>query len=66
MPSLRQVLVKLDRMAIVLPPRSLPTKRLFFLLIITRFISRSDTLLSSGTAASSRKVAMAATGSAHS
>jgi len=38
------VLVKLDKMAMVLPPRSLPTKRLFFLLITTRFISRSLTL----------------------
>jgi hypothetical protein len=30
--NLRHVLVKLDKMAAVLPPRSLPTKRLFFLL----------------------------------
>src|SRR6266478_2887719 len=39
-------------MAAVRPPRGLPTKREFFLFSTTRFISRSLTLLSMGTAPS--------------
>ena len=48
----RQVLVRLARIAAVLPPRGLPTKRLFLRLRTTRFISRSETLLSMLTAPS--------------
>ena len=42
----------LARMAAVRPPRALHTKRLFFRLSTTRFILRSDTLLSMATAPS--------------
>src|ERR1700743_3455446 len=48
---LRQVEVRLARMAAVRPPRGLPTNKEFLRLSTTRFISRSDTLLSMGTAA---------------
>src|SRR6266446_5539930 len=53
---LRQVLVKLARIANVRPPRGLPTKREFFRFNTTRFISRSLTLLSMGTAPSEQKM----------
>src|ERR1700736_568060 len=52
---LRQVLVKLARMAAVLPPRAFPTKSEFFRLRTTRFISLSLTLLSMGTTPSEQK-----------
>jgi hypothetical protein len=42
-------------MAAVLPPRAFPTKTEFFRLRTMRFISRSDTLLSMGTAPSVEK-----------
>ena len=48
----RQVLVKLLRIAAVCPPRSLPTNKEFLRLRTMRFISRSEMLLSSGTAPS--------------
>src|SRR5215813_2585846 len=48
----RHVLVKLAKMAAVLPPRGLPTNKEFFRFSTTRFISRSLTLLSIGTAPS--------------
>jgi len=50
MPS--EVEVGLARIAAFQPPRGFPTKRLFFRFKITRFISRSLTLLSMGTAPS--------------
>lgn len=40
----RQIDVRLARMAAVRPPRSLPTKRLFFPVNTARFISRSEIL----------------------
>src|SRR6516165_1285486 len=48
----RQLLVKLARIAAVLPPRGLPTNREFLRWSTTRFISRSLTLLTMGTAPS--------------
>ena len=51
----RQVLVRLDRIAAVRPPRGLPTNKEFFLFNTTRFISRSLALLSMGTAPSEQK-----------
>src|SRR5438874_12976824 len=44
------------RIANVRPPRGLPTKREFFRFNTTRFISRSLTLLSMGTAPSEQKM----------
>jgi len=44
------VLVRLDKIAAVLPPRGFPAKRLFLRLRTTRFISCSETLLSIATA----------------
>src|ERR1700723_2704841 len=51
----RQVLVKLARIAAVRPPRGLPTNKEFLRFSTTRFISRSETLLSIGTAPSLQK-----------
>jgi hypothetical protein len=48
-------LVRLARMAAVLPPRGLPTKSEFFRFRTMRFISRSLTLLSIGIAPSEQK-----------
>src|SRR6266481_5054536 len=48
----RQLLVKLARIAAVRPPRGFPTNSEFLRFRTTRFISRSLTLLSMGTAPS--------------
>jgi hypothetical protein len=46
------VLVKLARIVAVRPPRELPTNKEFLRFSTTRFISRSETSLSIGTAPS--------------